>query len=87
MHDQIHHHSAISATTLIAVQAPCHARIPAFRSLDAGATTSTRLVHKTGRRVGAGIAAFGLLGVAAIAIQARARENNHSEHEHHPQRR
>jgi hypothetical protein len=82
--------AAISATALIALQAPAHAQMSAFKSLDAGATTTNQLFHKTGRRsrrIGAGIAALGLLGVAAIASHAQASDDNYSEREYRHQRR
>jgi hypothetical protein len=81
--------AAISATALIAAQAPAQAQMSALKSLDVGATTANQLIHKTGRRsrrIGAGIA-LGLLGVAAVASHARAREDAENEREYSHQRR
>jgi len=81
--------AAISAAAVISVQAPAQAQMSGLKSLDTTAKSANQLIHKTGRRgrrIGAGIA-LGLLGVAAIASQSRANDDDYSEREYRRQRR
>lgn len=84
--------ATVSATTLVAAQAPAEAQLSGFKSLDASASGSAsgsaQIIHKTGRRGRrgrhvAGAIALGLIGAAVIAGSARAShyDRGYSRHE------